>query len=285
MRILRNLIIISVLLVSVTVRASGVDELVRIKQNYARMLVPSGKDPFGLLSILSSIQPETEISDQVVVELHQRYPFDLKKIETYLSSFTEAGTWPDINYDDKKRSGWEPKIHAERILELVKLYNSDQTSYYRSSEVEAVIHKALNYWFTAKPVCLNWWYNQIGIPKTLGTVFILFEKQLTPVEKQNAISPLEKRLYLLWGFPLEKLRAGSYQRIDKPCAVLAGSAPGLFNAVLNEMIVPALWLDDMKVVLAPACVNVGVAEQPTSLHHWKQVHTRDSHSCHSYDHA
>ena len=47
--------------------------------------------------------------------------------------------------------------------------------------------------------------------------------------------PLEKRLYLLWGFPLEKLRAGSYQRIDKPCAVLAGSAPGLFNAVLNEM--------------------------------------------------
>ena len=83
MRILRNLIIISVLLVSVTVQASGVDELVRIKQNYARMLVPSGKDPFGLLSILSSIQPETEISDQVVVELHQRYPFDLKKVETY----------------------------------------------------------------------------------------------------------------------------------------------------------------------------------------------------------
>ena len=24
--------------------------------------------------------------------------------------------------------------------------------------------------------------------------------------------PLEERLYLLWGFPLEKLRAGSYQR-------------------------------------------------------------------------
>lgn len=41
MRLLRNLIIISVLLVSVTVQASDVDELVRIKQNYARMLVPS----------------------------------------------------------------------------------------------------------------------------------------------------------------------------------------------------------------------------------------------------
>ena len=71
--------------------------------------------------------------------------------------------------------------------------------------------------------------------------------------------PLEKRLYLLWGFPLEKLRAGSYQRIDKPCAVLAGSAPGLFNAVLNEMVIAALRLDDMEIVLAPAGVNVGIA--------------------------
>ena len=34
MKVLRKLIIISVLLVSVTVQASGVDELVRIKQNW-----------------------------------------------------------------------------------------------------------------------------------------------------------------------------------------------------------------------------------------------------------
>ena len=47
--------------------------------------------------------------------------------------------------------------------------------------------------------------------------------------------PMEKRLYLLWGFPLEKLRAGGYQRIDKPCAVLAGAAPRLFNAALNSI--------------------------------------------------
>lgn len=65
--------------------------------------------------------------------------------------------------------------------------------------MEAVIHKALNYWFTAKPVCLNWWYNQIGIPKTLGTVFILFEKQLTPVEKQNAITVMENAKFGMTG--------------------------------------------------------------------------------------
>lgn len=199
MRILRNLIIIGVLLVSVSIQASNADELARIKQNYSRMLVPSGKDPFGLLSILSSIEPEEEMSDQAVVELHQRYPFDLKKIEIYLSTLTEVGTWPDINYDDKKRSGWEPKLHAERILELVKLYNSKLTSYYHSSKVETVIHQALDYWFTAKPVCLNWWYNQIGIPKTLGTAFILFEQKLTPEEKQKAITVMENAKFGMTG--------------------------------------------------------------------------------------
>ena len=71
--------------------------------------------------------------------------------------------------------------------------------------------------------------------------------------------PLEKRLYLLWGFPLKKLRAGGYQRIDKPCAVLAGSAPGLLNPALNEVVIASLRLDDMEVVFAPACVNVGIA--------------------------
>ncbi|CUQ21349.1 Uncharacterised protein [Flavonifractor plautii] len=71
--------------------------------------------------------------------------------------------------------------------------------------------------------------------------------------------PLEKRLYLLWGFPLKKLRAGSYQRIDKPGAVFPCPTPRLFDTVLNEVVVSALRLDDMEVVFTPACVNVGIA--------------------------
>ena len=39
---------------------------------------------------------------------------------------------------------------------------------------------------------------------------------------------------------LEKLRAGGYQRIDKPCAVLAGSAPGLLNPALNEVVIASM---------------------------------------------
>ena len=71
--------------------------------------------------------------------------------------------------------------------------------------------------------------------------------------------PLEKFLYLLWGFPFEKLRAGGYQRIDKPCAVFPRPASSLLNPALNEVVIASLRLDDMEVVFTPACVNVGVA--------------------------
>ena len=98
MRLLRNLIIISVLLVSVTVQASGVDELVRIKQNYARMLVPSGKDPFGLLSILSSIQPETEISDQVVA----KHIKNVVRCKVILSNGVELSV-PKVRYTEVRK--------------------------------------------------------------------------------------------------------------------------------------------------------------------------------------
>lgn len=90
-------------------------------------------------------------------------------------------------------------MHAERILELAKLYRSDKTEYKGSSEVSKVIHTALNYWFTAKPVCLNWWYNQIGIPKTMGAAFILLEDELSPAEKQSAIEVLEHAKFGMTG--------------------------------------------------------------------------------------
>lgn len=166
-------------------------DLQRIKQNFFRITIPSQEDPFGLNAYLASIPPEQEISDQMVVELHQRYSFNSEKIDAYLTNLRSDGTWPDINYQDSKRSGWEPKVHAERILELTKVFQAEG-KYYHAPQVEQAIHRALHYWFTQKPVCPNWWYNQIGIPKTLGVAFILFEPYLTPDEKKAAVEVMKQ---------------------------------------------------------------------------------------------
>ena len=80
-----------------------------------------------------------------------------------------------------------------------------------------------------------------------------------PLDKKVS-RPLKKRLYLLWGLALEKFRAGGDERIDKPGTVLSCPTARLFNAALNEVVVSALRLNNVEVVLAPAGVNVGIAD-------------------------
>ena len=99
-------------------------ELERLQQNYIQSLVSNDDGTASLVELLSGIQPETEIADQVVVELHQRYPFNIEKITAYMETIREDGSWPDIDYNDQKRSGWSVKAHADRVLELAKLYKA-----------------------------------------------------------------------------------------------------------------------------------------------------------------
>ncbi len=169
------------------IEAKTDNDLDKVKENYRSFYISSKESTDTLLADLIRIKPETEMSDQVVVELHQRYPFDLAKINSYLSKINPDGSWSDLNYADTKRSGWEPKQHADRILELAKLYYSDGTEYCGSPVIMEAIHKTLGYWFNAKPRCLNWWYNEIGVPKILGAAFILLENDLTPQEKESAV--------------------------------------------------------------------------------------------------
>ena len=196
---IRSLVGCVLLLVVCTSKAFGQENIKRIKDNYRSMLISPANESDSLLADFIKIAPETEVSDQAVVELHQKYPFDLVKIKTYLKLQKEDGSWSDINYADTKRSGWEPKQHAERILELAKLYYSTSTEYHESKVIEKAIHDALSYWFTNKPKCLNWWYNQIGVPKTLGPAFILFENQLTDSEKSAAIEVMQNAKFGMTG--------------------------------------------------------------------------------------
>lgn len=167
----------------------GLDELRIIKDNYrSYYLNAGGAVSDSLLTGLLSIPPESEMSDQIVVELHQRYPFDKEKIKAWIDCFDSAtGIWSDINYSDDKRSGWEPKQHVERLLELAKLYYSPSTDYYCSESLMDIIHRGLGYWLSVRPKCRNWWYNEIGVPKVLGAALILLEDELVPSELTGAI--------------------------------------------------------------------------------------------------
>lgn len=162
-------------------------EINKIKKQYVNSLIGGNRNSNLLVEILEKQLPEKEVSDQVVVDVQKRYPLDTLQLNEYLSTFDETGFWKDINYADTKRSGWEPKLHADRLLVITKFYVTSDSPYYQDEKLGSYIHKALDYWFEKKFVCSNWWYNEIGVPKTMGEVFMLLENNLSDDEKQSAI--------------------------------------------------------------------------------------------------
>lgn len=177
------------------------DSVNLVKKNYINIIIGKDKSKEVLLKRLSTIPPEKEVSDQNVIELHQLYPISPKEIEQLTNTLCTDGSWEDINYADTKKSGWEPKIHTERILKLTKYYYQ-QRQVLRPSEVSRLtnaIHQAMNFWFSQELVCPNWWYNQIGIPRTLGPAFLLFENEMSKQEKQNAVKVMNKSAFGMTG--------------------------------------------------------------------------------------
>lgn len=198
-RIFLSVLFICTFLSHLTAQTGKESEL--IKQNYIRSVIGQDESKQAFLQLLSKIPPEKEVSDQNVIELQQLYPIRREEIHRLISTIRGDGSWPDINYADTKRSGWEPKQHTERILKLTKYYarEKENASAQEISAVTSIIHQAMNYWFTEKLVCKNWWYNQIGIPRTLGPAFLLFEAEITEKEKQEAVRVMEQSHFGMTG--------------------------------------------------------------------------------------
>ena len=158
-----------------------------IKQRIIEMSVNGNLKEKKYLQLLSQVPRESVMSDQCVVELYQMFSMTDDELEKSLATLQIDGSWSDINYLDKKRSGWEVKEHAERVLSLCKAYYLKKSSNQKTDALAKAIHLSMNYWFKHQFRCPNWWYNEIGIPRTFGPAFLLFEKEMSTEEKKKAV--------------------------------------------------------------------------------------------------
>lgn len=172
-----------------------------LKERYVQSVIGHEAGKKWLIEHLEKVPMEKEVSDQNVIELQQQYPLLDSQVMKWIETLQPDGSWPDINYQDRKRSGWEPKIHAERIRQLAKYYAEKKANGAENKldPVEQALHRAMNFWFQRKLICDNWWYNQIGVPRTLGPAFLIFEQMMTADEKQAAVEVMKKARFGMTG--------------------------------------------------------------------------------------
>ena len=152
-----------------------------------------------LNNLATSISNKGNVNDNNLMELYwNTYQQDSDLVDIIKTQLPD-GSWKDINYSDPALSNWDPTNHLSRLLYLSRAYITPKSKFYHQKSVSGILHKGLNYWFQRKPVCKNWWYNQIGVPRLMGLIFLFIEKEMTSIEKSEAVVVMNNSRFRMTG--------------------------------------------------------------------------------------
>ncbi len=140
----------------------------------------------------TDISNKGNTNDLTLRELYGKTFQKEEEIEKMINTMLPDGTWPDIDYKDNKKGNWSAAQHGEKLLYMCKAYRKKGSAFYQQKELSAKIHNGINAWARLKPVCTNWWFNQIGVPRVLGLVYLYMENELTPEQLTGAIEVMGK---------------------------------------------------------------------------------------------
>lgn len=118
-----------------------------------------------------------------------------KAIETMVNTIKPDGTWPQIDYEDVSREGFQHSEHAANMLAMARAYCKKGTEFYKSKKVKRAITLAFKNWVENDYICENWWHNEIGTPNNLVNLMLLIGDEL-PVELVEKGQPIIRRAHI-----------------------------------------------------------------------------------------
>lgn len=194
---IKGLLAIIFLSAALPIQADNKATVEKIKKAYIELLKPYENSSNPIWNSLLKIKPDNEATDQILKDILLFYPIDKEHIKDLLNSLSSEGQWKDIDYEDDRVAGWLPQNHLSKTLELARVLYTPLKDELGQENIEQAIHRALNFWFLKKPRSKNWWHNEIGVPRTLGVIMLLFENKLTPEERYEGIEILKQsKIYM-----------------------------------------------------------------------------------------
>ncbi|PCJ57393.1 MAG: hypothetical protein COA79_16120 [Planctomycetota bacterium] len=114
----------------------------------------------------------------------------IPNVEKFLKTIKEDGNWADINYRSNTRSEWKTFHHMSRLKSLVLAYKSGVLS--NNAKFKKAVFSGLNYWLKNDFKNPNWWWNDIGVPMTLGPILLILDDELTSAQRNKGIEILQR---------------------------------------------------------------------------------------------
>ena len=113
-------------------------------------------------------------------------------LDRYLATMSAEGKWPDIDYQDKSRAGWQPREHLLRVEKLARAYCTEGHPHYKDDMVLAAVILALQHWIDKRYQCPNWWSNRIGVPRAMRDIAVLLNDELTGKLRQDVLDVIRQ---------------------------------------------------------------------------------------------
>ncbi len=126
------------------------------------------------------------ISEVLLPDVNNRY------IEKLITTIRPDGTWPGIDYVDTAKTAFQHTWHLENMVELSRAYVKKGSVYKGNNAVKKTLDLSLDYWTKHDFICENWWNNEIGTPKSLLTVLLIMDKNLSK-EQIDKTLPIIRR--------------------------------------------------------------------------------------------
>ncbi len=116
-----------------------------------------------------------------------------KSVPEYVAKCRDDGSWKDIDYSSKERSGWDPLEHVDRVYEItVATFRPDAVKEDRQRNLE-VIHRALSFWIKHDFKSDNWWCNNIGVPDKFGRIAVILGAEMKSDEYEYIVNTVLPR--------------------------------------------------------------------------------------------
>jgi len=119
-------------------------------------------------------------------------PVDVGAVQRLIDTLQADGSWPSIDYQEKRRSAWTPVGHLGNVLLLARGYRSPGSKLTGSTELRDARDAALDYWLEHDFQNSNWWWNQIGVPRSLAPVLLLMEDELSETQRGKGLEILRR---------------------------------------------------------------------------------------------
>jgi chondroitin AC lyase len=107
---------------------------------------------------------------------------DSNQAMVFLRSQKTDGSWPDLDYASTARSGWPPYEHCSHMVSMALAAGGADISADDRQRLLVAVHRGFRFWIRHDFQCTNWWYNEIGLPKLIGTCALLLGNNLSADE-------------------------------------------------------------------------------------------------------